>query len=83
MVGASYKRRDMLIETQAKKVQETLQTCELKSWKGLNQELDLKRPNDTRWVSFYKSLLNLNVMFSSIINVLDNIVVDDSNSKDG
>ncbi|KAK9713942.1 hypothetical protein RND81_06G059800 [Saponaria officinalis] len=44
IVGASYKRMDLLREKQAEKVEEALRVGELQSARGLNQELGLKRP---------------------------------------
>ncbi|XP_076910807.1 uncharacterized protein LOC143568566 [Bidens hawaiensis] len=41
---------------------------------GLNQELSLIRPGDTRWNSHYKTLMRLIDMFPSIVNVLEYIV---------
>ncbi|CAN1125910.1 Zinc finger MYM-type protein 1 [Linum perenne] len=64
LVGASCKRRDIVRETQAEKVA------------GLNQEISLKRPSDTRWGSHFATLVNLELMFSSLIEVLDVIQYD-------
>ena len=71
IIGASYKRRDSLREKQAEKVEKALRMGEIRSERGLNQELGQKRPGDTRWGSHYRSLLNLGKLFSSIIDVLD------------
>ncbi|XP_024190409.1 zinc finger MYM-type protein 1-like [Rosa chinensis] len=76
IVGASSKRRDILREKQALKVIEALKVGELKSGHGLNQETEIKRSCDTRWSSHYGTLLNFTVMFSSIIDVLDEIAFD-------
>ncbi|XP_070043281.1 uncharacterized protein [Nicotiana tomentosiformis] len=67
---------DNLRESQAEKVQEALDMGELETGRGLNQELGLARAADTRWGSHYKSFKNFIFMFSSIIDVLDTIVVD-------
>ncbi|CAN1254763.1 Zinc finger MYM-type protein 1 [Linum perenne] len=64
LVGASCKRRDIVRETQAEKVA------------GLNQEISLKRPSDTRWGSHFATIVNLELMFSSLIEVLDVIQYD-------
>ena len=46
--------------------------------KGLNQEIGLKRPGETRWGSQYKSLMNLIELYPSVIDVLDFIYNDPS-----
>jgi hypothetical protein len=72
-IGGSFKNRDMLREKQAKKVEEALQMGELETGTGLNQELGLKRAGDTRWGSHFYSLVNMMVMFPSVILVIDDI----------
>ena len=48
----------------------------------MNEETNLKRPGDTRWGSYYGTILNLILMFSTIVNVLEIIEEDDlSNQK--
>ncbi|XP_024164619.1 zinc finger MYM-type protein 1-like [Rosa chinensis] len=76
IVGASSKRRDILREKQALKVIEALKVGELTSGHRLNQETEIKRSCDTRWSSHYGTLLNFTLMFSSIIDVLDEIAFD-------
>ncbi|XP_008229786.1 PREDICTED: zinc finger MYM-type protein 1-like [Prunus mume] len=73
IVGASLKRRDILREKQALKVIEALSNGELSSRQRLNQELGVRRPCDT---SHYGTLLNFVAMFSSIIDVLEEISYD-------
>ncbi|KAK9671431.1 hypothetical protein RND81_12G029900 [Saponaria officinalis] len=46
-----------------------------------NQELGIKRPYDTRWGSHYRSLLNLQESFFYVIDVLEFIYNDVSNSS--
>ena len=76
IVGASSKRRDILREKQALKVIKALEVGELPSGRGLNQELEPKRSADTRWSSHYGTLINFTAMFSSIIDVLDEVAFD-------
>nr|KAJ0207608.1 hypothetical protein LSAT_V11C500250120 [Lactuca sativa] len=59
MIGSSYRRRDKLREKQATKVVEALATGDIQSGTGLNQEVGIKRPCDTRWGSHFDSLLNI------------------------
>ncbi|KAJ9559793.1 hypothetical protein OSB04_004953 [Centaurea solstitialis] len=49
IIGSSYKRRDNLERKQATKVVAALVEGELESGTGLNQEVGIKRPCDTRW----------------------------------
>ena len=37
----------------------------------MNQETNLKRPGDTRWGSYYRIILNLILMFSTVVDVLE------------
>ncbi|KAL5566787.1 hypothetical protein UlMin_029951 [Ulmus minor] len=65
IVGASSKCRDILREKQALKVIEALKSGELSSGKGLNQEIGIKRPCDTRWgTHFDLQLQELNSRFN-------------------
>ncbi|XP_028062046.1 uncharacterized protein LOC114265424 [Camellia sinensis] len=81
VVRALCKRRDIIREKQAAKVAEALNTGELSSGQGLNQETNLKRADDTRWGSHYGTLVSLVGMFSTVIDVLEMISKDGSNSK--
>ncbi|PIA27274.1 hypothetical protein AQUCO_08100010v1 [Aquilegia coerulea] len=81
IVGASCKRRDALREKKALRVMEAFGKGEIQSGKGLNQETSLKRSGDTRWSSHYGTLLNMILMFPSVIDVLEDIVEDGRNSE--
>ena len=37
----------------------------------MNQETNLKRPGDTRWGSYYGTILNLILIFSAVVDVLE------------
>lgn len=76
VVGASCKRRDSLREKEASRVGKALMNNELQSGKGLHQETSLKWAGDTRWGSHYETLLNLILMFSSVIDVLEEVSDD-------
>ena len=54
---------------------------ELESEQGLNQETSLKRAGDTCWGSHYRTILNLILMFSSTVYVLEMIENDSLLSK--
>jgi len=71
MNGVSFKRRDQLQEHQAELLEQLLESGEVQSGKGLNQERGLQRPGDTRWGSHCRTLDNFVVLFSSIVHVLE------------
>ncbi|VYS46745.1 unnamed protein product [Arabidopsis thaliana] len=73
VVGASCKRKDKIREIHRQKVEEKISNGEIKIGTGLNQELSLQRPGNTRWGSHYKTLLRLEELFSSIVIVLEYI----------
>ena len=54
---------------------------ELRSEQGLNQETSLKRVGDTRWGSHYGTIINLILMFSASVHVLEIILEDGTSSK--
>ncbi|GMP87372.1 LOW QUALITY PROTEIN: hypothetical protein CsSME_00039766 [Camellia sinensis var. sinensis] len=68
-----------ILEKQAAKVVEALNTEELSSGQGLNQETNLKHAGDTHWGSHYGTLVSLASMFSTVIDVLEMISKDSSN----
>ncbi|XP_023731068.1 uncharacterized protein LOC111878805 [Lactuca sativa] len=57
---------------------EALVEGELESGTGLNQEVGIKRPSDTRWGSHFSSLLNIKNIYSSICEVLEDLGKDNS-----
>ncbi|XP_009793096.2 uncharacterized protein LOC107775545 [Nicotiana tabacum] len=82
VVGGSYKRREMLIDDQAKKLDELLVLGEVHTGNGLNQELGLQRPGDTRWGSHFKTLRNFISLFSSIVHILGVLSNESSNYQE-
>ncbi|XP_065868106.1 uncharacterized protein [Euphorbia lathyris] len=78
LVGASCKRRDMLLQKQHEKLVEGLESGEISSGKGKNQETSLTRPGDTRWGSHHRTLVRCFHMWSSIVEVLDHVRQDAS-----
>ncbi|XP_050878884.1 uncharacterized protein LOC127082700 [Lathyrus oleraceus] len=76
---ASCKRRDILRESQATKVKQALEHGEISSMRGLNQEMTIKKAEETRWSSHYRTLLNIVSLFSSMINVLQMVEEDGTN----
>ncbi|KAL4613890.1 hypothetical protein ACB092_07G014500 [Castanea dentata] len=76
IVGASCKRHDILREKRNAEVIEALKNNEISTGRGLNQEMSLKRPGNTRWSSHYGALVNIIHMFSSVIDVIETIIED-------
>ncbi|XP_050251402.1 uncharacterized protein LOC126698303 [Quercus robur] len=82
VVEGSCKRRDAIRDTQFAKIKEDLENGVRRSGQGLNQETNLKRPGDTRWGSYYGTILSLILMFSAVVDVLEIIEEDGlSNQK--
>ncbi|XP_023731074.2 uncharacterized protein LOC111878813 [Lactuca sativa] len=81
VVGASCKRKYMLHEKQVEKILEAIYVGEIETDKGLNQEYTLQRATDTQWGSHYVTLLNIGILFSSIIEVLEYVVEDCGSSE--
>ena len=69
-------RQDALQDIQFAKIKEDLKNAVHRSGQGLNQETNLKRPGDTRWRSYFGTILNLILMFSTVVDVLDIIEED-------
>ncbi|XP_050113874.1 uncharacterized protein LOC126592184 [Malus sylvestris] len=80
-IGASCKRRDALREMQQKELMKALENDSLMTRQGLNQETSLKCAGATRWNSHYGTLISLITMFSSVVNVLEMIVDDNTNDS--
>ncbi|XP_010558839.1 PREDICTED: zinc finger MYM-type protein 1-like [Tarenaya hassleriana] len=76
VVGGSCKRKDMIRESHRIKVNEEINNGEISTGTGLNQDITLQRPGNTRWGSHYKTLLRLVELFSSIIEVLEYVEND-------
>jgi hypothetical protein len=76
VVGASSKRRDILRENRTVEIIEALQSNGMSIGCDLNQEMNLKRHGDTRWCSHYGTIISLIAMFSSVIDMVENIIED-------
>jgi hypothetical protein len=77
VVCGSAKRKDMVREKYREQVIEALGCGLLKSGTGLNQELALQRPGDTRWSSHYKTLKSLIDLFPTVVKVLEYVEEED------
>ena len=57
--GASFTRVDQLRQIEHDHIVECLESGEISSGRGLNQEANLYRPGDTRWGSYFTTLKRL------------------------
>ncbi|CAN6583547.1 unnamed protein product [Malus baccata var. baccata] len=75
LIGSSCKLRDVFREKQQEQIHKALDLGNLETGKGLNQEMSLMRPCDTRWNSHYgtipwwRCLNGLKVIATKIISV--------------
>jgi hypothetical protein len=74
--SASCKRRDALIEAHYQSILEKLESGEMFRGSGQHQEINLARPGDTRWGSHHKTLIRLDQMWNSVIEVLGMVDTD-------
>ena len=72
-MGGSPKIKEFLRQRQAEHVAEALSSGELESGSGLNQQLGLSRPGDTRCGSHFKTILNVLKLYPTILASLDDI----------
>ncbi|XP_075087741.1 uncharacterized protein LOC142169735 [Nicotiana tabacum] len=70
VIGASFKRRYQLRDYQVELLEQLLESGEVKTGKGLNQERGLQRLSDTCWKSHYKILDNFIILFAYVVHVL-------------
>jgi len=68
--SASCKRKDLLIDSHHTIGLNKLESGDISSGRGQHQETSLSRPGDTRWGSYYRTLLRIETMWDSIIEVL-------------
>jgi len=80
VVRVSAKRLDIFLEVQTDEILKRLESGELKTERGLNQKMGLKHFGDTRWSSHYHSLVNLILLYSFMIVILES--VDDTSSAE-
>ena len=84
VVSGSSKRKDMIRDKYKEQVRGALGCGVLQSGTGLNQELALQRPGDTRWSSHQrtlKSLIDLFPTFIKLVEYLEEQDRDDTNRR--
>ncbi|XP_039771791.1 zinc finger MYM-type protein 1-like [Panicum virgatum] len=70
VLDMSCKKIRMLRIAQAEYMIEALKLGEIESGQGLNQEMGLARPGDTRWGSHYRTVMHVMHLYPSIKKVL-------------
>jgi hypothetical protein len=70
IVRVSYKPHGMLRNARLEQIIKAFDCGELESRSGLNQEMGLPIPGETRWGSHYKTICNIIAMYTSIHEVL-------------
>lgn len=80
-VGASCKRRDELRQKQYDDFKNRIESGELYTGKGMNQEMSLARAGDTRWGSHYNTITRLFDLWNPVQEVLQAIFEDCTESK--
>jgi hypothetical protein len=78
-VGSSCKRKDILVDQQRRNLLAKLQSGDILSGRGKNQETSLARPGDTRWDSHYTTLARIESMWDAVITVLEIVHEDERN----
>jgi hypothetical protein len=68
--STSCKRREALVEHHHERLLLLLDSGEVSTGRGQLQETNLTRPGDTRWGSHQKTLLRIELMWDSVIEVL-------------
>ncbi|XP_071726736.1 uncharacterized protein [Rutidosis leptorrhynchoides] len=81
VVCASCKRKDILLEMEKERVEKEIGSGIIETRRGLNQELSLIRPGDTRWNSHYKTLSRLIEIFPSILKILEYVKEEGTNGS--
>ncbi|XP_072147524.1 uncharacterized protein [Setaria viridis] len=81
VVSASCKMKDQLLQSHHDKLVEQLDSSAIFSGRGKNQETSLARPGDTRWGTHHKILARLKIMWSSVLEVLENISEDGTDGE--
>ncbi|GJM84996.1 hypothetical protein PR202_ga00720 [Eleusine coracana subsp. coracana] len=80
-VNASCKRRDQLAQQHHANLVNKLDSGEIFSGRGKNQETILARPGDTRWGSHHKTLCCILHMWDAVLEVLEIVSDDATNGK--
>lgn len=72
----SCERKDVLIENHHDILSEKLENSLISVGRGMHQESGIARPEDTRWGSYFKTLLRIYQMWEAVVDVLKFISED-------
>jgi hypothetical protein len=73
VLGMSCKQISMLRVAQAEYMIEALSLDEIETGHGLNQEMGIAKPGNTRWWSHYRTIMHVMALYPSINKVLSKI----------
>lgn len=82
IVGVSCKRHDMLRNVNLQNILKAIDNGDIQTGKGLNQEMGLARPAETRWGTHYKTVVNIITLFPAIRDVLISLGEDHAQKSD-
>jgi hypothetical protein len=77
--SASCKRKDLLLHKHRLNLLSKLESGEILLGRGKQQATSLVRPREIRWGSHYKTLLRIESMWDSVIEVLEIVHQDERN----
>jgi hypothetical protein len=77
--SSSCKRKDLLLHKNHLNPFSKLESGEISSGRGKQQATSLARPRETRWGSHYKTLIRIESMWDSVIEVLEIVHQDERN----
>jgi hypothetical protein len=80
-VSASCKRKDQLLQKHHDSLVEKFDSGGIFPGRGKNQETSLARPGDIRWGTHHKTLVRLMLMWDPVLEVLENISEDGTDSE--
>ncbi|KAM0038019.1 putative ribonuclease H-like superfamily [Helianthus debilis subsp. tardiflorus] len=75
-VSASCKGKDMLREEKKARAEKEILEGEIKTGKGLNEEVSLARTGDTQWGSHHRTIISLLRLFPEVVTVLQYVKED-------
>ena len=77
--SVSCKRKDKLVTKHRETILNKIESSEIFKGRGLHQTTSLARPGDTRWGSHFTTLIRIESMWDSVVNVLSMIHEDECN----
>ena len=81
-MSASCKKKDALLQLHHDRLVAQLESGEISSGRGQNQETSLARPGDTRWGSHHRTLIRIQQMWDSIVEVLESVSHDGTDAEE-